>query len=161
MCGPQCVSMCAGVGVAVSVRLFLMFNCYRICDHGWSTDFLFHFRRLTDNNLHEHKRTEQTRWHVNTFPHRNTHTHTQAHVLNTHTHTCWQCGNKIFVRLYYILFNFVLFWKPLWKLLANPQQLFAFICAWVCVCVWCYVSLCGCVWKVVVSVLLLLFLLRG
>lgn len=159
MCGPQCVSMCAGVGVAVSVRLFLMFNCYRICDHGWSTDFLFHFRRLTDNNLHEHKRTEQTRWHVNTFPHRNTHTHTQAHVLNIHTHTCWQCGNKIFVRLYYILFNFVLFWKPLWKLLANPQQLFAFICAWVCV--WCYVSLCGCVWKFVVSVLLLLFLLRG
>lgn len=113
MCGPQCVSMCAGVGVAVSVRLFLMFNCYRICDHGWSTDFLFHFRRLTDNNLHEHKRTEQTRWHVNTFPHRNTHIHTQAHVLNIHTHACWQCGNKIFVRLYYILFNFVLFWKPL------------------------------------------------
>lgn len=75
MCGPLCVSVCVlGVGVAVRVRLFRLFNCYRICDHGWSTDFLFHFRRLTDNNLHEHKRTEQTRWHVNTYPHMYTHT---------------------------------------------------------------------------------------
>lgn len=129
MCGPQCVSMCAGVGVAVSVRLFLMFNCYRICDHGWSTDFLFHFRRLTDNNLHEHKRTEQTRWHVNTFPHRNTHTHTQAHVLNTHTHI--HAGNVVTkflcvcITFYLILFYSGNPFENCWQIHNNCLLLYA------------------------------------
>lgn len=138
MCGPLCVGMCAGVGVgvAVRVRLFLLFNCYRICDLGWSTDFLFHFRRLTDNNLHEHKLIEQTRWHVNTYPHTSTHTHTRS-VEYTHTHTLTMWQQKflcVCITFYLILFYSGNPFENCWQIHNNCLLLYARGCVYECAC---------------------------
>lgn len=132
----ECVCV-LGVGVAVRVRLFRLFNCYRICDHGWSTDFLFHFRRLTDNNLHEHKRTEQTRWHVNTYPHMYTHTHTKSWT-DKHTYTLAMWQQKFWcvcITFYLILFYSGKPFENWWQIHNNCLLLYACVCDVISLCV--------------------------
>lgn len=125
-----------GVDVAVSVRLFRLFNCYRNCDHGWSTDFLFHFRRLTDNNLHEHKRTKQTRCHVNTYPHMYTHTDEVLNRQYTYTLAMWQqkflC---VCITFYIILFYSGKPFENWWQIHNNCLFLYSCVCDVISLCV--------------------------
>lgn len=140
-----CCCSCCCCCCCKCVRLFRLFGCYRICDHGWSTDFLFHFRRLTDNNLHAHKRTEQTDCHVNTYPHTLTHTYTQVHTLkHPHIHTDNVATKICAFVLHFIKFCFILA-KPFencWQIHSNCLLLYA--CVSLCLSVWvCFEILVG------------------